>query len=211
MGKRLFGVLAASLAVAGLLGVAAAGEASAASTAVSPKAASGLQLMTPTQYQSALHARAVGVGTTALGVVGRAAVRPNDPPTPWYEIYVAYRDRSNRDIPVRQGYSDLEAHGVDAGAFGFNHACFDHNLCNYVVFQKGFTQESGTSVGGNKFQYELYLVDSNLNIDVDILLVQTQNKTDYEGERTPDGRPIGLITGYCVGYTNCPEAVNEVS
>ena len=212
MKKRLFGVLAAGLAVAGLRGVAAAGEASAASTTVSQKtAAGGLQLMTPTQYRAALHGRAVGTPATGVEALGQAMLRPNDPPTPWYEIYVAYRDRSNRDIPVRQGYSDLEAHGVDAGAFGFNHACFDHNLCNYVVFQKGFTQESGTSVGSNRYQYELYLVDSNLNIDVDILLVQTQNRTDYEGETTPDGRPIGLITGYCRGYTNCPEAVNEVS
>ena len=110
---------------------------------------------------------------------------------------------------MRQGYSDADE--VDAGAFGFYHSCFDHNICSYVIFNKAFTQEAGTAKGNNKFQYELYLVDSNLNIDVDIILVQTQNKTDYEGENTPDGRPIGLITAYCVGYTDCPEAVDVVS
>lgn len=41
--------------------------------------------------------------------------------------------------------------------------------------------------------------------------MQWQNRTDYEGEVAPDGRPVGAITGYCQYYTKCPEAVNEVS
>lgn len=58
---------------------------------------------------------------------------------------------------------------------------------------------------------ELYLVDSNLNIAVDIIVVQSQNKIDYEGETMLDGRPVRLITAYCVGCIDCPEAVNTVS
>lgn len=196
MTQRVSGVLAAALAVSDLL--AGAGQASAASsTTPTSKATASLTLMTPAQYRSAQQARGAGVYTASTHVVGKAVVRPNDPPTPWYEIYASYRDESNRDIPVRQGYSDADE--VDAGAFGFYHSCFDHNICSYAI-----TRESGTAKGNNKFQYELYLVDSNLNIDVDIILVQTQNKTDYEGENTPDGRPIGLITAYCAGYTDWP-------
>ena len=97
------------------------------------------------------------------------------------------------------------------GAFGFYHTCFDHNICSYVIFNKAFTQKTGAAKPDDKFQYELYLVDSNLNIDVDIIVVQSRNKTGYEDETMPDGRPDGLITTYCVGYIDCPEAVNTVS
>ena len=209
MKQRLFGVLAAATAVAGLL--AGAGQASAATTTAAGKTADALRLMTPAQLQAARHARAAGLGAAGSPAGGRLAVRPNDPPSNWYDIYGAYRDQAGRDVPIRQGYSDAEANGVDAGAFGYDHTCQDHNLCSFVVFEKAITQETGVSKGGNKFQYELYLVDDNLNIDVDILIVQSQNRTDYEGEVTPDGRPIGVITGYCQYYTKCPEAVNEVS
>jgi hypothetical protein len=27
---------------------------------------------------------------------------------------------------------------------------------------------------------------------------------------TPDRRPVGTVTGYCVGYTYCPDYVNTV-
>jgi hypothetical protein len=203
MKQRWFGVLAAATAAAGLL--AGAGQASAASTSAA------LRLMTPAQLQAARHARAAGLGAAGILAGGSLALRPNDPPSNWYDIYGAYTDQAGRDVPIRQGYSDAEAGGVDAGAFGYDHTCQDHNLCSFVVFEKAITQETGVSKGNNKFQYELYLVDDNLNIDVDILIVQSQNRTDYEGETTPDGRPIGVITGYCQYYTKCPEAVNEVS
>jgi hypothetical protein len=208
MNKRLFGVLGVALATSGLL--AGAGQASATSTISAGKAVGALHLMTPTQYQAAQDAKEAG-RSVVTSVAGSSAVRPNDPPSNWYDIYGAYTDERGRDVPVRQGYSDAEAEGVDAGAFGYNHTCWDHNMCNFVVFDKAITQETGTSVGNNKYQYEVYLVDNNLDIDADVLIVATQSRTDYEGEITPDGRPIGVITAYCQGYTTCPEFVNEVT
>lgn len=49
-------------------------------------------------------------------------------------------------MPIRQGYSDAEASGIDVGAFGNGHTCWDRD----------------------KYQYELYLADDNLNVYVNI-------------------------------------------
>src|SRR5579863_9932535 len=133
MHKRLFGVLGAAVATAGLL--AGAGQASAASTAAAVNTTGSLRLMTPTQFQAARQARAAGLAAGSL-ISTSSIVRPNDPPSNWYDIYGEYRDEAGRDVPIRQGYSDAEAHGVDAGAFGYNHTCQDHNLCNFAVFEK---------------------------------------------------------------------------
>ena len=77
MRQRLFGVLAATLAVCGLL--AGAGQASAASSTTSTsKTIASLTLMTPEQYRSAQHARAAGARTASTHLVGNVTVRPND-------------------------------------------------------------------------------------------------------------------------------------
>ncbi|MFF5705683.1 hypothetical protein ACFY7H_24840 [Streptomyces sp. NPDC012794] len=30
------------------------------------------------------------------------------------------------------------------------------------------------------------------------------------GARTPDGRPLGTVTAYCLGQTLCPDWVNDL-
>jgi hypothetical protein len=172
-----------------------------------------LRVMTPDQYQAALSARSAARSTGLIALATQPLVQPLMTPPPsgskWWDIMVTYTDPQHRSIPVRVGFSDTQA-GNDNSGGGFLHACYDHNMCNENVLQVMFTEETPESTGNDRWQYEAYIVDSGLDIDADVVGSASQSRTGPDGNTTPDGAPFGLVTSFCLGYTDCPEWVNAV-
>lgn len=58
-------------------------------------------------------------------------------PGPWYTVRTYLTNLSGDSIPIRTGKSDAQALGPDSGS-NYNHASVDHNLCNDHAFAAMF-------------------------------------------------------------------------
>jgi hypothetical protein len=200
---------------AALIFCSATGAASAASVAphsapaVAPTAE--LAVVTPAQLQE-LRAEQKSGESNIFGRLGIKQFSANPlnttPPggTNWYAVSALYKDGQDRTVPIRQGFDDGQAPGGNGG--GFQHACFDHNMCNLYPLEVAIEGQNPTGTSGSYQQYEAYVVDSALDIELDVLAYASQSHIGPFGDTTPDDLPFGLVTAYCNGYVNCPEWVN---
>jgi hypothetical protein len=165
-----------------------------------------LYLMTPAQYNQVKQAKAEGLTVTPQ------TITPPPNGGPWYEIISTAYDTSHRTIPIRQGFDDQMAGGGTNSGGGYLHACIDHNLCNPPLVNKLFNDNTPISgpTSNNRYTYDLYVVDDNLDIDLVIQGIQSQSRTGPDNDTTPDGLPFGLVTAYCENYTMCPAAINSI-
>jgi hypothetical protein len=162
--------------------------------------------MTPSQYQEALVQRALSQSTLGRPLT---ITPPPGGGDYWYTVIATEHDSSGRKIPIRYGWSETTP-GNDATGAGYEHACADHNLCNPTVLERLFSDNTPISSSGSRYVYDVYIVDDDLDIDLIVQGSQSQLKTGWQGEATPDGAPFGLVTAFCENYTNCPEAINDI-
>jgi hypothetical protein len=209
MHRTKFGLTMAAAALIATVGIAEPASAHAQASTARP--AGDLYVVTPTQLAQIRAARAHGVADPEAAL-GLRAVSPKTVvgggSSPWYSINATYHDADNRTVPYRTGFSDSQTGGHGGG---FMHACMDHNLCTEYPVQVAVDGQPPTGMSGSYYQYEAYVVDnSDDSIVADIVVYQSPSRVGPDGDGTPDGLPFGVVTAYCIGYTDCPEWVNSL-
>jgi hypothetical protein len=207
---RITRITLASIAVASLVIVLSLSAKVAApsppqlSAATAATAATGLRFVSNDEYVAAVGvARAAANGITLLA--SSNTVRADDPQIHWWTIVYATKDSDGRDIPLRHGYSDSE-YGGNGG--GWAHACVDHDLCSTHVIATTFHEHPETR-SGTRYGYGGVVIDRDLNVRVRVTSAQDQSRIGFY-EVTPDNRPFGLVTAYCLGMARCPAWINDL-
>ncbi|WP_426636863.1 hypothetical protein [Planosporangium sp. 12N6] len=129
-----------------------------------------------------------------------AGPTPQDTGTPgvnWWGIVWGGNDWNGTYVPIRLG----------TDSWGYQHYYMRHNLYSTEPF-KAALRSHGPDAQGN---YTAVLVDNALMIRETVVFgVQLATRTSDGAYTTPDGKYIGVITGYCKGKNVCPDAVNRV-
>ncbi|KWW97886.1 hypothetical protein TH66_21005 [Carbonactinospora thermoautotrophica] len=116
--------------------------------------------------------------------------------TPWWHIRHATRDWNNRDIPTRQGNSN----------FGYQKTCGKHNMCSPRAIEAPYHGYPDETQGTRNVYYGYVLVNGRPRIKLKSV-ADTSQRTALGN--TPDGRPVGTLTAYCMGMERCPDWVNS--
>ena len=116
----------------------------------------------------------------------------------WDEVLTSTTTWDGYYAPTRQGTSRL----------AYQKACGYHNVCTFKIFNTAY-QGFCKAPAGTRCLYITLVVDNNGNIKMEIKVIYDKSNTSQYG-RTADGRAVGTITAYCVGYTRCPSWVNAV-
>ncbi|MFD5416922.1 hypothetical protein ACFWJT_02630 [Streptomyces sp. NPDC127069] len=111
-----------------------------------------------------------------------------DPQQPWHKVNWSVRDRDGHDIPTRHGTS----------AFTWQHASAGHNM------------RSEKAIDAPYHEYWGVIATNSGQVRMNTVSVAERGDRGPGGERTPDGRPLGTVTAYCLGQTVCPDWVDDL-
>lgn len=133
-------------------------------------------------------AEGVPLPTDAAG----APVSPPDPSIPSYRVNWSALDWDGYDIPTRQGNND----------FGAHHAATKHNMRSKKAINAPYNGKADR-VRGTRAEYD-GVVTSGGSVKMTITSIAERGEKGPGGVTTPDGRPIGTVTGFCRGQTLWP-------
>jgi len=107
-------------------------------------------------------------------------------------------DWAGNDTPTRNG---------DYSNFGYLKGVAAHNLKTLSAYRAAYSGYPKGNSGGN-YQYIAYLVVNGYP-RIQVNVAASRSRASMYGA-TPDGRVVGTVTGYCLGYYYCPDYVNSV-
>ena len=107
-------------------------------------------------------------------------------------------DWAGNDTPTRNG---------DYSNFGYLKGTVAHNLFTLTAYWAAYSGFPKGSSGGNRLYVAWLIVNGQPRLQVN---VAASPSTSSMYGQTPDRRPVGTVTGYCVGYTYCPDYVNTI-
>ncbi|MEV7617562.1 hypothetical protein [Streptomyces sp. NPDC089799] len=142
-------------------------------------------------------ARAAGVEVPQEPLARVAGVR--DPQQPWHKVNWSVRDWDGNDIPTRHGTDD----------FGWLHASSKHNMYSAKAINAPY-DGTADKVTGTRVEYWGVVATNQGQVRMRTVSVAERGTRGPAGKPTPDGRPIGTMTAYCLGQTVCPDWVNDL-
>lgn len=118
-------------------------------------------------------------------------------PGGYWTVLTSTHDEQGHLVPTRNGDSTI----------GFTKMVELHNLTDLTTVNDVISG-AGDIIGeaGTRYTYQAWVIGDD-HPDTAVRVVGDQSHTTAKGT-TPDGDPVGSITGYCVGYTLCPNYVN---
>ncbi|KIF00776.1 hypothetical protein PL81_39300 [Streptomyces sp. RSD-27] len=122
-----------------------------------------------------------------------------DPQQPRHKVNWSVRDWDGHDIPTRHG----------TAAFGWQHASAKHNMRSEKAIDAPYHGRAD-KVSGTRAEYWGVIATNSGQVRMSTVSVSERGDRGPGGERTPDGRPLGTMTAYCVGQTVCPDWVNDL-
>jgi hypothetical protein len=123
-----------------------------------------------------------------------------------FSVAFTATDRSGNVVRFRSGVDNADA---GSKAFGFAHACYDHNMCSQRGMQNivaGSHRPSSSDSHAN-YHYRGYAVVNGEPVQ-DIRVVVSFSNSGPDGN-TPDGAGYGMITAFCQGASYCPDYINN--
>lgn len=120
----------------------------------------------------------------------------------YWTILTSTHDWDGRYSPTRCGDSTI----------GWSKACYYHNFCEFKTINLTIAGKGDLiDTSGTRYTYRGHAVGyyNGGYYDVTLRVVVDRSKTTAQGS-TPDGSVVGTITAYCEGYTECPNAVNNL-
>lgn len=116
----------------------------------------------------------------------------------YWTIKTSTHDYQGRYVPTRWGDNSL----------GYTkmvnkHNLYDVDLINAVIAGRGDLID----VSGDRYTYRGHIVGSGVHVAIRVV---TDRGYCTRMGCTPDNAVVGSITGYCEGYTRCPDFVNHV-
>jgi hypothetical protein len=113
-------------------------------------------------------------------------------------------DTQGTKVVIRKGYWN------GGSGFGRNKALYYHNLDMQPIIDTLYLSQTISGSPYNEL-YSVYHYNMQGQVDQDVTVVANNEGTNYNGTDTPDGKSVGLITGFCQSApdepieTECPD------